>query len=131
MLVKNLIASMSNIFTFLTFSDPFIFMFSTCRPLPRYCLQGHVVGVEDTECEEGHAVTTRGDDSGSGVFGQMLSAIRLCFFLFWGTLHGICLDYFVDVRLIALLAIDNKYFISWLLFFPLINRNLPTLSRYL
>ena len=88
MLVKNLIASMSNIFTFLTFSDPFIFMFSTCRPLPRYCLQGHVVGVEDTECEEGHAVTTRGDDSGSGVFGQMLSAIRLSFSYFGAPCMG-------------------------------------------
>ena len=54
-------------------------MFNVCRPVVRKCVHGHVVGVEEQECEEGHRVHLDQDLDQSqqgGIFSQVLSVIR-------------------------------------------------------
>ena len=51
-------------------------MFQACRPVARRCEHGHVVGVGDDECEEGHQAVGEQSPEPRGLLGQIMDVMR-------------------------------------------------------
>ena len=57
-------------------------MFSACRPVPKYCEFGHVIGEGEFECEEGHSVVEENaDEIDDSFIGQLKAAVQWVKFL--------------------------------------------------